>query len=264
MRTSDRSYRRHARLISAAVLSAAIFGMILALTVLVFNPLDNDALSLVMLLFFGPLIIWIARRFKQAKARLTYARIDAQQYPDIHQLVQRFSREVELRGFPAAFLITDASTNPCAGELNTRPCVRIGSDFFAGCRENDTPEALEFMVAHQIAHLKAGHTSHWWAMVVSSVRFVPVLNALVARQMEFHADYLAARMSPQGAGLAIGLCQVGKDNFPYLNPEVQYDSGVSSSGFWAWIAKWSSIEVSPSERYARLVDAGLVPQKPEE
>ncbi|MFC6317262.1 M48 family metalloprotease [Corynebacterium gerontici] len=260
MDLSDRSYRRQARALGIFVTIGAIFGLILGVVVLLFNPMDNEALGLVGVVFFGPVIMWGVRGFKRAKARRAYARIDAAQFPELHALVQKFSDRAGLRELPPAYLVSDEAINPCAADMGARPSARIGSDFFAGCRENDAPEALEFMVAHQIAHLKAGHGSHWWSMVVASVRLMPVLNAVVARYMEFHADHLAAQMVPEGAAKAIGLCQVGKDNFPYLNQQVQFSSAGKTRGLWGTLAKWSGLDVSPSERYARLVDANLVPQ----
>lgn len=251
-----RTLRRRRRTSMAMALASTLTLVVLAVAAVLLMALEpNNAWwdELLGLALLTPLGVAVKRRYRRAVARHHHIPVTEDQFPDLHALVVETSTALGLPTTPPVRLVKDPAVNPCEVDGGVRDAVVLGSDFVAGCRENDTPEALRFMVAHQLGHFAARHNSRAWHTLVELGSTVPVLRTVLTRNVEFTADLHAAQVAPEGALGALSLCALGKDNYPYTNPTRMLASPPSRLNPWGLAARWVHNGVSPVERFAKLV-----------
>ncbi|WP_336250962.1 hypothetical protein, partial [Stomatohabitans albus] len=206
---------------------------------------------------------FLLHRYKVAKARLNYVGITADQYPEVFRLANELCAQAGISPTPPIFLIRDPSVDPCTLNPGLRNAIVLGTDFLAGSRENNTPNAVRFMLAHQIGHFVANHHKKRWLLFSAAAMGMLGTKTLIIRNLEFTADAYAATVVPEGTIDALALCAVGKDNYPYVNPDEQNRVARMNQGLMGFLAKWSADQVPPPERLRRLDTDGLL-ERPED
>ncbi|MDO5067306.1 MAG: hypothetical protein Q4D96_08520 [Propionibacteriaceae bacterium] len=194
-----------------------------------------DEVGLALLL---PISLIFIRGMRRAEPRARGAAITAEQYPQLHEMIVAASKAMGLKRVPKAYLVADPSIEPCRKDYGMRSVVVIGTDFFAGCRENDQWEAMRFMVAHEVGHIAAGHGSYLRMMLTAMLVDVPVLGGVITRPQEYTADAYARRLHPEGGLRAVAAVATGKDNFPYVEAETMKEEATKRVGFFLW---WTNL-----------------------
>lgn len=248
---------RHGRalLVLSALLSCALLAA--AVLVVAVSPADEPLVQLAASAFFFPFAAVVLHRYRMAADRMQLAPINSTQLPEVHQVLEELCQEAGLSRTPRLFLTRDPGVDPCTVTPGLRPHLVLGTDFLAGCRENSTPEALRFMLAHQVGHVVLGHHTRRWVWLSTAILGTPVLKGVFIRRLERSADLWAARAVPEGAERALALCAVGKDNYPYLRGQEQIRHWEHRRDLMGHLAHLSATQVSASERLSRLHRSGL-------
>lgn len=222
-----------------------VFGMFCTLLatsaaggVLVLLPIDlldeNSAMEAVLALLV-PLALVFMVGIRRARPRATGAPVTAEHYPDLHAMIVEASRAAGLAEPPPAFIGLQNPVEPCRADHGMRRFVSIGTDFYAGCRENGRMDAMRWMIAHEIGHIAAGHGSYWRLLANSMISEAPVLGGLLTRAQEYTADNYAMHIAPAGAIGAIALTATGKDNFVFASGERLASAPAERSDFFLWL-----------------------------
>lgn len=213
------------------------------------------------LLAFGlvvfPFAMVLHRRYKNAVAAYRNVEVSATQYPEVYQMAVELSERAGLKEVPPVAITLDPSIDPCRMNPGMRHSLVIGMDFLAGCREQDTPDAVRYMLAHHLGHMKFAHNRKLWIVIAAPILGTPGLKTLLTRHLEFTADAYAAYLVPEGVDSALSLCAVGKDNFPFVNTGEQLRATHRPRGLLRFVARWWSDEVPAGERMWRLHRDGL-------
>lgn len=145
-------------------------------------------------------VCWKARGLLYARRRAESVKISPTQFPETYRMVVSLASEMGLPRTPEAYLRvggrrwgTDAS-----GHGLSRYLVLPDDLFGPGGRIRD-PDALAFLIAHQLGHVAAGHTGFWRRLATLGADLVPGLGAALSRTMEYTADNHAYAHFPQGA-----------------------------------------------------------------
>ncbi|USR79175.1 hypothetical protein [Arcanobacterium pinnipediorum] len=257
-------YRRTGRYFLALSLLLTLFFTAMAILVLVLAKTDETILTSALGLLFLPIVSLIFQRYKLAVQRIGIAPVSPTQFPEVYEITKQVCADAGLAKIPPIFVTTDPAIDPCIQSPGTRPIILIGMDFLSGCRENNTPHALRFMIAHQVAHFVYKHNSPAWIMGCSAVIATPILNTFFRKHCEFSADAWAGLYAPEGSALAMSLCVAGKDNYLFINTQdLASFRRRSRRGLFAIIAYYSALKVSVIERTKRLhSDNLLIPVAP--
>ncbi len=241
-------------------LSSVIGIIILAIAVILSCKIElfnvEEIESILILIAFPSLII-VFHIYATKVVEKEFMEVHSAQFPDIYQYLEEASIAYGIP-LPKAYVSLTSAINPCRDDFGLCPYVLIGSDYYAGCRENDTPEALKFMVYHQVAHIALYHGSAWWYIFGAVALNVPILKAFLSHSQEYSADAAAASICPEGAFHAIQLSTVGKDNYVYGNPVVQIEKGLEKKTMTDSLIYRLSPYPSYILRIRNLVESGLV------
>jgi Zn-dependent protease with chaperone function len=166
-------------------------------------------------------------------------RISDKQFPELYGIIKRLSHELNLDEIPDAFLIQEGGLiNAFATRLYFRRNYMV---FYADVVEVAYKEgdfnSLEFIIAHEMAHIKAGHVTLLYNLAIFPIAFVPVLKNILwtalSRAREYTSDRIAIRIVPLGKKGLIVL-SAGEHLYKDVNYEEYLEIARAPEGFWIW------------------------------
>ncbi|HET7802559.1 MAG TPA: M48 family metallopeptidase [Humibacillus xanthopallidus] len=239
-----RRYVRHPREILVLVLAiiASLVLLVLAFDeILAANDEGRAPDVYALALIFAPLLVWFARGQLWAQQRLNGIKLTPEQFPEAYAMLVDAAARSGLSFVPDAYVVLgNGVINAAASGHGFRRFVFINSDLLEVGGAAREPEALRFVIAHEVGHIAAGHVSYWRILGTFASQWIPVVGSTLSRAQEYTADNYGHALAPQGARLAMATLAGGK----YLNRSVDVDAmadrAVTEPGFFVWIVNASS------------------------
>jgi Zn-dependent protease with chaperone function len=152
---------------------------------------------------FGALFILSANALFLAHVRANGVRVDARQLPELHARAQAAATRLGLATLPEIYVLQGGGLlNAFATKLFSRRYLILLSDLVDHCQD---PRQLDFIVAHELGHLAAGHLA--WRTYLLPYRLVPWLGAAYSRACEYTCDRCglagAGELEPSLRGLVV-------------------------------------------------------------
>lgn len=187
-------------------------------------------------LIFAPLLIWFARGQLWAQQRLNGVKLTPEQFPEAYAMLVDAAARSGLSFVPDAYVVLgNGAINAGASGHGFRRFVVIYSDLFEVGGAAREPDALRFVIAHEVGHIAAGHTSYWRILGIAAADWIPFIGSTLSRAQEYTADNYGHLLVPQGARSAMATLAGGK----YLNRSVDVDAmadrAVTEPGFFVWV-----------------------------
>ncbi|NNG19713.1 M48 family metallopeptidase [Naumannella sp. ID2617S] len=185
----------------------------------------------------SPLLILFARGILYAQLRTSSVRMSPTQFPEGYRMVVEAARAAGPPKVPDAYVRSGSGViNAFAAGHGFRRFVTVHSDLFEVGGAARDPDALRFVIGHEVGHLAAGHASYWRIVVMQVMYQIPLLGRFLSRAQEYTADNYGYNFCATGAGGAIQVLSGGK----YLNHNVNLhefaDRAGSERGFFVWCA----------------------------
>lgn len=187
--------------------------------------------------FYLPLAVFWVRAVMYAQMRISGVRISPTQFPEAYAMLVEAARSAGLRRVPDAYVVLgNGQINAFASGHGHRRFVAIYSDLFEIGGKARNPEALRFIIGHEVGHIAAGHTGYFRLIFTSFFMNIPFAGTTLSRAQEYTADNLGYRLTPRGGLEAMSVLAAGK----YLNREVNMhefaNRAVYEDGFFTWYA----------------------------
>lgn len=199
--------------------------------------ISNLVGQLIAIAIYLPLGIFFVRGAMYGQLRLSGVRITPTQFPEAYQMVVEAAHAAGLRRVPDAYVVLgNGQINAFASGHGHRRFIAIYSDLFeiGGAARN--PEALRFIIGHEVGHIAAGHVSYFRLIFTSFFMQIPILGNLLSRTQEYTADNFGYRYAPDGAETTTTVLAAGK----YLMNDVNFhelaNRAVYERGFFTWLA----------------------------
>lgn len=230
---------RHPQEILALVLAilASLLLLWWAISELVWAYEDNrEANVYALILIWAPVIVWFARGQLWAQQRLRGIRLTPGQFPEAHAMLVEAAARSGLSYVPDAYVVLgNGMINAAASGHGFRRFVMVNSDLLEVGGAAREPEALRFIIAHEVGHIAAGHTSYWRILATMASQWIPFAGSTLSRAQEYTADNYAFALVPHGARPAMATLAGGK----YLNRSVDVDAmadrAAAEPGFFVWL-----------------------------
>ena len=202
-----------------------------------------------------PLVIFLARGLNYATMRVNGIQMSPTQFPDGYRMVVEAAARYGMEYVPDAYVVNgNGAVNAFASGHGFRRYVVIYSDLFEVGGRARSPEALEFVIGHEVGHIAAGHVSYWRQLSSTVIMGIPLLGSLLSRAQEYTADNFGYYTRPDGAHSMIGLLAGGK----YLLGAVDFDQfadrATHDRGFFVTVANALSSHPVLTWRAAALRD----------
>ena len=192
-----------------------------------------------------PAVLYFVRGLTYGRQRANGVKMSPTQFPEGYWLVVEAAQRFGLDQIPDAYVVLgNGQINAFSSGHGFRRYVVVYSDLFEIGGQARDPEALAFVIGHEVGHIAAGHASYWRQLSQLAMK-IPFLGQTLQRSMEYTADNYGYALRPTGARRAIGVLSAGK----YLLRAVDFDSMAdragSETGFFVWLANmWSSHPVN--------------------
>lgn len=186
-----------------------------------------------------PIVLWVVRAVLYAQQRAQGVQMSFTQFPEGYRMVVEAAHNFGLRRVPDAYVVLgNGKINAFAAGHGFRRYVVVYSDLFEVGGSARDPEALRFVINHEVGHLAAGHVSFLRLAITTLGMQFPLIGSALSRAQEYTADNHGYAGAPQGAPGTMGLLAAGK----YLGAQVNFhalaDRAVTERGFWLHIAAW--------------------------
>lgn len=189
-----------------------------------------------LLLLAVPIILWFGRGSLWASPRVQGVQMTPTQFPEGYRMVREAAARYGMREVPDAFVVLgNGQINAFASGHGFRRFVVVYSDLFEVGGKARDPEALAYIIGHEVGHIAAGHVSYWRQLGSFAMSYIPVLGSALSRSQEYTADNYGYFNQPAGAPGGMGVMGAGK----YLGKEVDFDQladrAATDKGFFTWL-----------------------------
>lgn len=230
---------RHPREILTLVL--AIIGSILLVLIAgleVAVAIDEervpDAYALVLIL--APIVVWFARGQLWALQRLGGIKLTPEQFPEAYGMLVDASARSGLSYVPDAYVVLgNGVINAGASGHGFRRFVIIYSDLLEVGGAAREPEALRFIIGHEVGHIAAGHVSYWRILGIFASQWIPFVGSTLSRAQEYTADNYGLALCPEGARAAMTTLAGGKYLGRSVDADAMADRATTEPGFFVWV-----------------------------
>lgn len=176
---------------------------------------------------FGPLVIFVLRYFMASGARANAVRVGPQQFPALWAMYVDLANRLGVTELPR-FYVTNGNgvVNAYALSCNTRHKYVVIHAEIAFLIDSQ-PKVVEFVLGHELAHHKLGHTSLFRAAIGAVPQFLVLPGRALVRSQEYSADRLALYHCPdclEGCSfLGVGPFMAGQVNHEALYQQAVED-----------------------------------------
>lgn len=205
------------------------------------GPLGTLVIQLFAIVMLLPIILWVARAIMYAGLRARSVRMSPTQFPEGYRMVAEAAAAQGLRSIPDAYVVSGGGTiNAFASGHGFRRFVAVYSDLFEVGGAVRDPEALRFVIGHEVGHIAAGHTSYFRLLFTNLMMRVPLLGPAYSRAQEYTADNFGYALTPDGAAGAMAVLGAGKYLNAHVNVQEFADRAATEKGLWLHVVNWQS------------------------
>ncbi len=179
----------------------------------------GDTAFNIMLILALPLALYIYRFYYAAKAKANAIRVGPRQLPELWALYEDIGQRLEMKRLPKLYVTNgNGVVNAYALSCNRRhKYVVLHAETVLAMK--DTPEIVEFVLAHELAHHKLGHVALWRLVIGFLPNLLVPLGLTTSRAQEYSADRVAHKVCDHH-GPAMKLLAIG----PWMTQDVDADA----------------------------------------
>jgi len=162
-------------------------------------------------------------------------RVSEKQFPEVYQAARRLASQMDLNPMPQIYVLQAGGLlNAFATKFLGRNFVIVYSDILELAYEKGE-SALDFVLAHELAHLKRKHLT--WRLVLYPSAMIPFLSTAYSRACEYTCDRFGAYYAPEGAVPGILVLAAGKKLYQNVDPKEFTKQASDETGFWVWLSE---------------------------
>lgn len=163
----------------------------------------------------GGIVGYLTHKRVFARLKGSHLQVSQHQLGEIHACADEFAKRLGMAQLPEVFVVETSELNAVAFKLFARRAVLLTDDLLWGALHAESPQALRFIIAHELAHHALGHTGVVRRSVAATFR-------PLARLDELSADRVALQLvgDREVAYEGLMLITVGPQLLPYVNRTV--------------------------------------------
>ncbi len=213
-------------------------------------------------LFYAPMIaLFVVLGHALALARITghSIRLGTRQLPELYRKVEKAAERLGLERVPEVYIVQGGGfLNAFATKLLSRNFVILNAEIVEACEKldgdkaADQPQAIDFVLGHEIGHLALGHLS--WNWLLWPARLVPLLGAAYSRAKEYSCDAcgLAACEDLETSSRALAVLAGGGSVARQVNLEALMEQRHEAGGFIMSLIELNSSHPFIAKRVAAI------------
>jgi Zn-dependent protease with chaperone function len=173
------------------------------------------------------------------------------QMPALHARVQALAQRIGMKRTPEAYVLQSGGVlNALATKFLGSNFIILYSDLIEACGENE--HARDFIVAHELGHLHAGHLRWSWLLLPGLA--MPFVGHAYSRAREYTCDRYGMAASTDADRALDGLCilAAGREQGPRVNRRALVEQRRDLETAWMKFGSWLFTHPSLAHRLAVL------------
>jgi Zn-dependent protease with chaperone function len=225
---------------------------------------EKPATAPLLIVYFYVILIlaalFIRQGFLIGWLRGNAVKVSGFQFPDIHQIVNRHSKMLDLKRIPDVYILQSGGIlNAFASRFMGNNYIIINSDVVDAAEQDK--HLLSFIIGHELGHIKRNHMLKNLLLFPSWI--VPFLGSAYSRACEYTCDSIGYSLSPIGSDNGLLLLAAGKTVYQKVNAAEYISQRYNESGFWTWFAEKVSSHPNLTKRLACFAELNAAAPKVE-
>ena len=165
-------------------------------------------------------------------------RITPKNFPDIYERVELYAKRLGMKKVPEVYVIQqDGILNAFSSFIIRKQYIEIYADIFeVAYREHKDLDAISFVIAHEMAHIKYKHATFGYNIKILFARMIPILGSTASRAREYSCDRLAQKVTGNDGIDAMFSLMAGKHLYKMVDKEDYLEYAKTVKGFFVWVA----------------------------
>lgn len=171
-----------------------------------------------------------------AKYRSRAIKITENNFPEVYYSISEYSNILGLKKIPEAFLIQQNGVmNAFSSFIIHKQYIEIDSDLFEiAYREYNDLGSINFIIAHELAHIKYKHATFSYNLFILFSTLIPIIGTTASRTREYSCDRLAQKITGNSGVEAMFSLFAGKHLYKKIDVYDYIESSKDIKGFFVW------------------------------
>lgn len=190
-----------------------------------------------------------------AKYRSRAIKITENNFPEIYEHIDEYSYKLGFKKVPEAFLIQQNGVmNAFSAFIVRKQYIEIDSDLFEiAYREYNDLDSINFIIAHELAHIKYKHATFSYNLFILFSTLIPIIGPTASRAREYSCDRLAQKVTGNSGIEAIFSLFAGKHLYKKIDVYDYIENSKDIRGFFVWCNNLMSTHPILPKRIRALV-----------
>ncbi|MEN8076909.1 M48 family metallopeptidase [Clostridioides difficile] len=190
-----------------------------------------------------------------AKYRSRAIKITENNFPEIYKSIDEYSYKLGFKKAPEAFLIQQNGVmNAFSAFIVRKQYIEIDSDLFeVAYREYNDLESINFIIAHELAHIKYKHATFSYNLFILFSTLIPIIGTTASRAREYSCDRLAQKVTGNSGVQAMFSLFSGKHLYKKIDVYDYLENSKDIRGFFVWCNNLMSTHPILPKRIRALV-----------
>ena len=190
-----------------------------------------------------------------AKYRSRAIKITENNFPEIYKSIDEYSYILGFKKAPEAFLIQQNGVmNAFSAFIVRKQYIEIDSDLFEiAYREYNDLESINFIIAHELAHIKYKHATFSYNLFILFSTLIPIIGTTASRAREYSCDRLAQKVTGNSGVQAMFSLFAGKHLYKKIDVYDYLENSKDIRGFFVWCNNLMSTHPILPKRIRALV-----------
>jgi hypothetical protein len=175
--------------------------------------LASYGILLVVFLLY-PLFAWYLRKKAMAMIHGSGVLVGERQFPQIHNCMMKFQQRLGISKDISIYIVEANVINALAVRYGKKNVILLTDDLIHGCLASHNPNALSFIIAHELGHIALNHNGVFRSWMAKHLKRLGRLD-------EYTADAVATALvqDKRIAYTGLLLLAIGYALLPYVNAE---------------------------------------------
>lgn len=189
-----------------------------------------------------------------AEYRARAVKITKNNFPELYYTIQEYSARLGLKKVPNAYVIQENGVlNAFSAFIIRKQYITINVDLFEiAYREYHDMDVINFVIAHEMAHIRLRHATFGIYMSILFANYVPIISTTYMRAREYSCDRIAQKLTKTSGIEAIMTFAAGKHLYKAVDIEDYLECANEVRGFFVFITNLISTHPILTKRIQAL------------
>ncbi len=198
---------------------------------------------------------YLALYYMYAQYRSMSLRITERNFPEVYRTIEEYANRLGIAVPKAYVMQSNGVLNAFSTFLFRKQWILIHSELFeVAYREHKDMDALNFVIAHEMAHIYYGHATLHYNLPIWFSRLIPLVGSIASRTREYSCDRLAQRLTGTDGLDAMLALVVDRHLYKMIDKEDYIEEMRNQRGFFIWLVNLLADHPVMCRRVPALVD----------